>query len=325
MAEQGLLIKLNECTYPVEFLSARLLGRKGSLFRNWEFLIGSAADVEDSLQNTIFYPFLREHGTAGIWRFLRAEYLWVYRRMDNGLRRQFTSYFAYNEINTFFVCLRYLAGRKDRKRVTAVLYNSLLHANIKKILTGGQDLATQLTLLEKHFNSFSDTFNGLADLYQNKGMAVLEVFMRDRFFASVTALRQPAMLKIFFHYLVDMYNYLSLAKNMRWKSGAAPGLINGGTVPAARLQRAFFRGDLVPVLGHLNLKDPESVVSDVKKLETALLNYITGKLKSLSHQRTPIGVILFYLWEQYRYTRNISMILNTVSLDDESVRENIVG
>jgi hypothetical protein len=42
-------------------------------------------------------------------------------------------------------------------------------------------------------------------------------------------------------------------------------------------------------------------------------------------QRTVVGDILFYLWEQYRYTRNISLVLNTMLLDDEPVRENIVA
>jgi hypothetical protein len=63
----------------------------------------------------------------------------------------------------------------------------------------------------------------------------------------------------------------------------------------------------------------------VQKLETALLRLISGKLRRWSLQRSMVGDILFYLWEQYRYARNISMVLNTMLLDDEPVRENIVA
>ena len=114
MGNQGLLKTLDECEYPAEFLVARLLGKKGALFRNWEFLITSS-DAVTSLQNTPFYPYLKKYAAPGIWRFLRHEHLWVYKRMNNTLRTHFEPYFIYHEINTLIVCLRYLSG-SERKR-----------------------------------------------------------------------------------------------------------------------------------------------------------------------------------------------------------------
>ena len=65
MVNQGLLKTLTECEYPTEFLVARLLGKKSTLLRNWEFLIASN-DRLQSLQNTPFYPYLKKYGWTGL-------------------------------------------------------------------------------------------------------------------------------------------------------------------------------------------------------------------------------------------------------------------
>jgi len=79
------------------------------------------------------------------------------------------------------------------------------------------------------------------------------------------------------------------------------------------------------VLKFLHLEDTGGTAADIQKLEISLLIFITRKLRNWSFQRTVAGDILFYLWEQFRYTRNISMVLNTALLDDVTVREKIVA
>ena len=324
MKSQGLLKILDECEYPAEFLVARLLGKKGTLFRNWEFLITSS-DAVQSLQNTPFFPYLKKYAAPGIWRFLRNEHLWVYRRMNNKLRTHFESYFVYHEINTLLVCLRYLSSKKENEHVLQELHISLLHKDIQGILTSNLEFAAMLQVLELRLCKYSELFKGLREHYDNKGIAALEVFVRDCFFAAIFSQKQPFMLKTFFQYLVDFHNCISLAKTLRWQIEAEPIMISGGTVPEDRFKRAYFRKDLTPVLSFLHLQDTVEAVSALQKLETVLLSFITGKLKSWSFQRAVVGDILFYLWEQYRYTRNISMVLNTILLDDEPVRESIVA
>jgi len=324
MKSQGLLKILPECEYPAEFLVARLLGKKGALFRNWEFLITSSNAVE-SLVHTVFYPYLKKFAEPGIWRFLRHEHMWVYKRMNNGLRSGFGSYFVYHEINTLLVCLRYLAGRREIEAVSQELHNSLLHKSIQDILTSDLDFEALLQPLELRLCSYSPVFKGLREQYEKKGPAPLEVFLRDCFWDSLLCRQQPPMLRVFLQYMVDFHNCLSLAKTLRWQIEAEPALISGGTVPTGLFTRAYFRRDLAPVLKFLRLQDTDGAAPDVQKLETALLRLISGKLKRWSLQRSMVGDILFYLWEQYRYARNISMVLNTMLLDDEPVRENIVA
>jgi hypothetical protein len=324
MQHQELLKTLIECEYPAEFLVARLLGKKGALFRKWDFLIASS-DAVESLQNTPFYAFLKEYAAPGIWRHLRYEYFWVYKRMNNKLRKQFGPYFVYHEINTLVVCLRYLSSKKDIERVAQELHNSLLHTDIQDILTSNLDFAAKLQALESKLCIHADLFKGLLGYYEKKGIAALEIFIRDRFWTLLLSWKQPSKLKSFLQYMADFHNCISMAKTLRWQTEAEPALIPGGTVPADRFKRAYFRKDLTPVLEFLLIHDAHGTASVIEKLETALLSFISGKLRRWSLQRTVVGDLLFYLWEQYRYTRNISMVLNTVPLDDESIGESIVA
>ncbi len=324
MKDQGLLKTLDQCEYPAEFLAARLLGKKGALFRNWEFLI-SGSDTVELLQNTPFYSFLKSAGAPGIWHFLSAEHLWVHKRMSHKLRIHFEPYFVYHEIRPLMVCLRNLSSRSDNGNALQVLQKSLLHQDIQDILTNKLDFHRLLQALESRLCSCSVLFTGLRECFEKKGMAALEVFIRNCFFASFLSRKPTPMLKSFLQYLIDYHNCLTLAKALRWQLHTEPAFINGGTVPIHRLTDAYFSGDMIPVLKLLRLRAVNVCVSSLQKLETALLSFITSKLKAWSLQRSVEGDILFYLWEQYRYARNISMVLNTILLDDEPVRESIVA
>lgn len=324
MRAQGLLKRLDECEYPAEFLAALLLGKKGALFRNWEFLI-TGSDAVAGLQNTVFYPLLKEYGAPGIWRFLRHEHLWVYKRMNNKLRHNFASYFLLHEINTLVLCLRYLSRKVERDRVEPALQNSLLHRDIQDILTSSLDFSALLQKLEFRLCAHDALCRGLREIYEIKGITALEVFMRDCFFAFLLSRKQPFLLQKFLQYQVDFHNCISLAKRLRWQIETDLAMVPGGTVPLDRFKKAYFRKDLAPVLQFLHLQDTDGSVSAIQRLETALLCFISKKLRGWSRQRTVAGDILYYLWEQYRYTRNISMVLHTTLLDDEPVRESIVA
>jgi len=323
MVNQALLKTVAECEYPEEFLVARLLGKKGTMFRNWEFLIASS-DAIKSLQNTPFYPYLKKFGVPGIWDFLHHEHLWVYSRMNNRLHDYFDPYFAYHEIKRLKICLRSLWSSKASERISDELRNTLLHNDIQEILGARHEFPEMLYELESRLCAYSHHFAGLCASFENKGIIGVEFFLRDSFFTSFFSQKQPLLMKLFFHSLVDYFNCMSVAKSLRWEIAAEPPTIPGGTVPTKRFKKAYFSKDLTPVLKFLHLDDPEAAASSLPRLEISLLRSITFRLKAWSYQRTVVADILFYLWEQYRYTRNISMVLNTVLLDDEPVRASLV-
>jgi len=324
MELHGLLKILPECEYPTEFLATRLLAKKSMLFADWELLIVNS-NTSKSLQNTPFFPYLKKYGGPGIWRFLEYEHLWVYGRMNPSLRKTFASYFVYHECYTLTVCLRYLVSRRGVEAVLQKLQPSLLHQEIQKTLTSGSDLTKTLQALESYLASQADQFRGLAEQHAKNGIRGVEIFLRDRLFALILVQKQPPLLKIFFQQLIDFHNCIFLDKTIRWQIKAEPVMIPGGTIPADLFKRAYFSKDLTPVVRFLRLgvhPDPNNPLPD---LENALLQAITRKLKISSYQRTVIGDILFYLWEQYRYSRNISIILNTALVDDILVREQIIA
>ena len=287
-----MLKRTAECEYPAEFLVARLLGKKGALFHNWNFL-SARGDIMASLQDSPFVPFLNKFGAPGIWHYLRHEYQWVYARMNPDLRTTFAPYFHMQAFQTLLICLRYLAGKIEMDRIKQELHDSMLHEDIQRILTAGMDFAPKLQALEKCLVSFSDLYKGLAERSEGKNMAAVETFLRNSLFASILAQKPVSGLKVFFQYLIDMQNCMTLAKSIRWRIKTVPPLISGGTVPAERLMRAYFRQNLLPVLRFLKCEDRvETPVP--QKLETALLHFITSRLKSGALQGSVVGVILFY-------------------------------
>jgi len=318
-----LLQQIADCGYPDEFLATRLLGKKGTLFRSWEFLITRPNTLE-KLAGTPFYPYLKKSGTQGSWRFLRLEHLWVYRKMNSALRYQFSSYFVYHEITTLLVCLRHLTGREESREISLELQHSLLHKDIKNILAAGLEPGAALQRLEARLQQCSDHFRGLARSYETDSIYGVEHFLRDSCFAYLLSRKQPRQLQTLLRHLADFHNVLALAKILRWQIKAEPQPIPGGTVPSTVWQKAYCRKDLTPVLRFLRLPESAATGIGISKLENLLLHFITLGLKRASLQRSIVGTILFYLWEQYRYVRNISMILSTTLLDDEPVMAGII-
>jgi len=303
---------------------ARLHGKQGGLFRNWEFLIASSNPLE-TMQDTSFYPYLKKYASPGLWRFLRNEHLWVYKRMNRKLRNLFGPYFVYHEINILIKSLRYLYSKSEVEIVAQQLHNSLLHDEIQKILTSGQDFPLMLGKLESCLVLRASIFYGLRDLYEKNGFRALEIFLREKLLTVILFQNHPTLLKTFFQYIVDFHNCIALAKSIQWQLELEPVCINGGTLDPEKFKRIYVRKDLGVVLRSFPIPSRKKAVSSPAELETLLLGLITKELRRWSYQRTVAGDILFYLWEQFRYARNISVVLSTMDLEDEAVSKSIIA
>jgi hypothetical protein len=324
MGNINLLKILGECEYPGEFLVARLRGKKGGLFRNWEFLITSNNPLE-KLQDSPFYPYLRKYAAAGIWRFLRNEHLWVYKRMNQQQRDIFGPYFAYHEINTLIKSLRCISRRNENANVAQHLHGSLLHSDIQKVLIESHDFKDMLTTLESLLSERSEIFRGLRHYYEKNGFHALEPFLRQKLLTYILFRNKSPMLKTFLQYMVDFNNSISLAKNIRWQTELEPVFISGGTIDQEKLKRANMRKDLQAIIKLFPLSGMKQTVSSATELETLLLGLITKELRRWSYEGTIAGNILFYLWEQFRYTRNISLVLHAIQLEDEDKRISLIA
>ena len=324
MTNTGLLKKNDYFDYPGEFLVARLHGKTGGLFRSWEFLI-TCDNPEEMLHDTIFYPFLTTYHQEGAWHFLRHEYEWVYQRLSRNLRRTFEPYFVLWESTVLVQTIRHIHNKKTAEIIARQLKNSLLDHDIQMILRSGGDLSAILAKLEPCFVAKAGILRGLNAYYGTYGIHSLETFLREAILSYVLCRCNSPLLLIFSRYMVDFYNCMTLAKNFRWEITDAPAFIGGGTIEVEKLQRASLRKDMALILKIFPVRCPNEEISSPVELERMLLSVITRLLQRWSRQRTMAGEILFYLWEQYRYTRNISMVLNSMRLNDETVREGIVA
>jgi len=323
MSNQGLLQNPPECEYPTEFLVARLQGKKGRLFEDWEKLL-SSSDLQDFLLDTPFYPHLTENGNAGMWRYLACEYQWVYARMNPSLRKLFAPYFIFHQSDNLLVSLRYLHRKGSLDEVRQQMNNSLLNNDLRAILTSGRDFAGVIEEMEAQLCTISKDFGGLSDEYAENGFHGLETTLKERFIAHIASLQADRLLASFLHNLIDHHNCLILAKALRWKQKIAPRFLPGGTRAIELFDKAFSKNDLRPILKLFRVEYIPDALSSLSVLETVLFKNITKTLKTWSRFRSATAYILFYLWEQFRYTRNISMILYTVMLDDELVSEHII-
>jgi hypothetical protein len=182
-----------------------------------------------------------------------------------------------------------------------------------------------LVALELCLSSICTIFCGLRVQYEENGFRALEPFLREKLLVYILLQNKSSMLKTFFQYMVDFHNCISLAKNIHWQIEQEPVFINGGTLEPEKFKRTYLRKDLGAVLKSFPIACPEEDVSSAAELETKLLSLITKELRRWSYGRTVAGDILFYLWEQFRYTRNISMVFHTIQLEDEQVSKSIIA
>ena len=323
MSNQSILQNPPECEYPTEFLVARLQGKKSRLFQNWDELL-SRTDLKEFLDQTPLYPYLSEYGNPGTWRFLNAEYQWVFLRMNHGLRELFAPYFIFQQIEILRVCFRHLYRRTSPETLEQYIDSSLLNKDLQKILTSTKEFSEIIQSVETELVAVSTEFVGLGKEYNDKGFQALELFLTECFLRYIQSLQADRVLATFLHMLVDHYNCMTLAKAIHWKQRKMPKFLPNGSVAIDQFERSFSRNDPVQILKLFHLGNIQQAQASAAVLETFLLRHLTKTIRTWSRFRSATAYILFYLWEQFRYTRNISMILHTVSLDDELVSEHII-
>ena len=62
---------------------------------------------------------------------MRAEFRWVYRQMNEGLRHTFAPLFLWFEVRTILLCLRFRRGG-ERRKAAGLLADSLLAKQVQQ-------------------------------------------------------------------------------------------------------------------------------------------------------------------------------------------------
>jgi len=319
---RGLLGEEMRPGYPVEYLYARLRGRRSLLIANWKSLV-YAPELAEALASSPSPVVLQERTVEGLWRALFREYQWVFAQMDEGLRRAFSPFFFHAELRNIFVCLRSIAG-EDRNKPGGLLGASLLSVRIKRALQE-EDRLQAVRQLENILAAVSGRFRTISVVLSDKGPREMEQELTSRTIAAILDEPLQPVMRQFFTRLVDSRNILSLYASIRNGSADHSLFHGGGTIPVERLRELQEKDDLFAVLALVKqaagiaISDP-----DPTRIETALYRGVTKFLKT--EGRDPLGaaLILDYLWRCSLEVTNLSLLLAGKDLEREIVMGELV-
>ena len=306
------LKKVKEGDYPTDYLLTRLRIRRASLAKDWDALVGQGIDS------------IAGRSEGDIWESLLRDYHWVYDRMNKRLHEIFRPFFLYVELRTIIICLRYKKAA-DKNKIKNVLLLSLLSEELKYTIEDSEDIFPLLERLEGLFAAFLHRFKGLKKLYDEKGLKDVENLLVNSYVEHMMSINIHPILKIFFSYLVDMRNIITLYKYLRWDITRYPVFLHSGTIRERRLGRIFEKhqpseiGNMMHMLTHM--KTPELTG---RNIEDMLMKGLSSMLKNMGKDPLSLGVILEYLWIRYITARNLNTILYGRGLQNDLIAGEII-
>ena len=318
----GLLKQGRERGYPVEYLLSRIRGRRSRLIRDWRSLVHDTTPIE-FLASAQYQGFVRERSAEGMWRALLIEYGWVFRQMEEEVRRIFAPYVLYTELRTVFICLRYHHGDRTQK-AGEVLGESLLADGVKNILRDGET-SVAVEKLERQFCRLSPEFTGLAAKYEEKGLREVEQHLTNSYLIAVIRTPLHPVIKEFFSRIIDARNILSLYKSLRLSVADYAVFIPGGTVPIGQLKDLLDKDDIFAVITLIRQATGITVTApDPTQVEVSLYRGITKYLQK--EGRDPLGaaLILDYLWRCSLEVMNLSLLLAGKDMEREEIAAELV-
>lgn len=318
------LTDLKQSEYPTDFLVARLKGRWAGLVNDWDTL-AAADNPVDFLRDTHIHHFFIEYGREGGWIFLYHEFRWVLTKMNKKLRRRFVPFFLYFELQNLIACLRHRWNRSSRDMIASGLSRNLFDRALQDLLLADLPLERVLELIAERLAFLAPVVCGLdTKSYAKAGLAFEQEAM-NHFFAMVHESSLHAVLRLFFVLLIDLRNIVTLQKALRWQLEKEPFFLAGGNIAVSHLCSVFAHKDIEAVakLAGLGSNDADTSIS-AAGIEKVLLSGLTKNIKKNAYEPSGMGFILFYLWEQYRYVRNLSTLLYNASLAREQTAVGLV-
>ncbi len=318
-----ILQRIEEGGYPVEYLAARIIGRRCFLTTDWLPLL-AAEDPLAAVPPGSFLAGSTDRTSEGIWKSLLAAYRWVYRQMDNNTGGDFEPYFTWQELKTVILCLRNMQARESGK-IDEILGSSLLSQRLKFILAHGEDPSAAVARLEVEFALMSTVFCGMAETFSAHGAGGLERWLNDTWLEWVCGTSMHPMLRDFFARVVDFRNLMRLHKWTRWEIPGDARFLRGGRISRASLADALRAGDRTAIAALLRrFPGTEGAADPSASPEHYLLRGITRRLHGISREPSGYGIIIEYLWLLYVETLNMTILLETGKRDREKAAGELV-
>lgn len=320
----ALLEQIPDRGYPADYLVSRVHGRRSFIVKDWKTLLADPQSIE-RLSSGRFSLRTISRSPEILLRDLLHEYRWVYSQMNGALRETFTSFFFYNELRTIFVCIR-LLGKRDTGEIATMLEQSILPRPIKRIMIEGRDRQTVFRSIESFFGQHIPVFAGISDVFTNEGLRSAEKTLTNRYLRYVAKQPGHPVLRVFFSYIIDARNIITLYKAIRHTMAGEPVFLEGGTLPVLRLTGVYRDNDILalpdlisPFTGmHPDRPDPSRVERD-------LYAGITRRLLRSKKTDPVVGNILHYLWQRSLEITNLGLIFQAGSIDRETLVRELVS
>lgn len=226
---------------------------------------------------------------------LLAEYRWVYRQLDAGLRRKLLPVFEYFELRLLVIALRCLAAG-ERATLQRQLEQSLFRPEVVSSVTQASRVIDAISRLEQLFGEDYSAFSGLEKCYLRQGPGGLEQqLIGGQLNASLEQAKEPKV-REFLRFLLDMRNLLALHKHLRWQLPLAPPLLAGGTLDLAMLEKIWQQGERRGLRSQLQLFARQPLPPEGAGIEEYLHRALTDRLRSKGRDPLQLWLLIDYLW-----------------------------
>ncbi len=309
--------------YPLEYLLARIRGRRGYLIDDWGPVLAAA----DPLAAVSAPPWRQAPVLSpeeAVWSTSLREFAWVYSQMEWRPRMIFAPLFLYFELRTVVLCLRRRSAG-DEGDMAGLLRFSLLSAKVRRILQENNDLPAIVAGLANLFGSMAEPGKGLKKAYREGGLAGFEERLANFYLEHMANTRLHPVIAEFFSRLIDVNNIIILVKRLRWRIAAPPSFIRGGKVRQSHLLDAARRPDMEGASLLLFRITGAEVSPTAGNMESLLLASITRMVRRTGREPVGIGLILDYLWRSSMQARNLSILVHGTEIDREVLREELIS
>lgn len=318
------LQEIEDRGYPAEYLMARIHGRRLSLLSNWDRFM-SGPDIAEYPASSNYSKFITARTPADIREKYLKESEWIYHQMNNRLRKIFSPYFMYLELNTLLTCLRYKFGKGNSAEIGRLLYFSLLSKKIIDLLRTDTDVVSVINILEKKVSFIRDNSTGLDQIFLKDGLKGAEQKITDALFKHILNMDTHPLIKSFFVFIVDARNIITLHKHLRWDITSGPFFIDGGNIRKSILSKILHSYN-TEALATLVYKQMGLRIegTDAACVENGLQRQLTKRIKKWERECPDVGLILNYLWQCAMEAKNLSIIYHSREFDRGILKEELV-
>lgn len=277
--------------YPANYLVARIRGRLERVA--WTEIPGEQQTGDDS----------------HIWTGAAAERGWLYRQMDETLRKTLAPLFFLFEIETLVRLVRAEEARQGADG-NGFPRNTLLSGEIKGIFQGSGATGAKVEQLHGAMKEAGFVMDGLVTAQAENGAQGFEAYLRREFLQQVPAMCGHARVEQFLRTIIDLKNIMTVAKWLRWEKPGVPQLLKGGSAGSKIRSSASLGEALRRMIRRFPGGSGFAGPANPAHLEPFLLDRLGQGMRGNIRYGGPAECVMGYIWHCHAAARHQSRELH---------------